>query len=87
MKLAIAPPAFTGGRGLKPAQQGGRGQARRGTARLHRRARIETQLGADGRANDAAPPAFTGGRGLKPEWLEDARVIVEHRPPSPAGAD
>jgi len=82
----LAPPAFTGGRGLKLLIAGRRTNDP-STARLHRRARIETKSCASVRWSMTAPPAFTGGRGLK--HLAVIRVINEyrHRPPSPAGAD
>ncbi len=81
-----APPAFTGGRGLKlagvevPAQLGR-------TARLHRRARIETTSRLTLTMPAHAPPAFTGGRGLKLYPPTPSSLRRSHRPPSPAGAD
>ena len=81
-----APPAFTGGRGLKHALRI-EARARPGTARLHRRARIETQGRAEPTRAASAPPAFTGGRGLKRRCRHGAQRRWLHRPPSPAGAD
>ena len=65
-----APPAFTGGRGLKQVGGGFGCQAIHRTARLHRRARIETFGCSVGRMLMGAPPAFTGGRGLKLDYFQ-----------------
>jgi len=59
----------------------------KGTARLHRRARIETDPAGYAGLHLHAPPAFTGGRGLKLRGAVRLAGLPVHRPPSPAGAD
>ena len=86
MGARLAPPAFTGGRGLKHVETDSASAAAR-TARLHRRARIETSRSRAARRPSPAPPAFTGGRGLKLQQFAVAHWPLPHRPPSPAGAD